>query len=222
MKLKIFIIIIFFCGAKEISCQSIVFNNKLFTQLTKNQFVRLGSNQSFLNSYEKQRKAYDDIQNKINQVVIIHEYIYSLLSNINSAIKQGKQIQYIYQYFGEITNNLDELRRLTANNIQYAPLLGKYYFHIGDELLKLKKEVSEEIMKESNDFLMDPYDRQILLNKILDRAREVNGTILYINIVLKNAKKTPYLYQIPWLNNYINLDKVIIQDIIQKYQVLKY
>ena len=88
--------------------------------------------------------------------------------------------------------------------------------------MKLKKEVADEIMKEDNDFLMDPYDRQILLNKILDRAREINGTILYINLVLKNAKKTPYIYQVPWLNNYVNLDKVIINDIIQKYQVLKY
>jgi predicted RNA-binding protein len=87
---------------------------------------------------------------------------------------------------------------------------------------EIKKEVADEIMKEDNDFLMDPYDRQILLNKILDRAREINGTILYINLVLKNAKKTPYIYQVPWLNNYVNLDKVIINDIIQKYQVLKY
>ena len=50
--------------------------------------------------------------------------------------------------------------------------------------MKLKKEVADEIMKEDNDFLMDPYDRQILLNKILDRAREINGTILYINLLL--------------------------------------
>jgi hypothetical protein len=62
---------------------------------------------------------------------------------------------------------------------------------------EIKKEVADEIMKEDNDFLMDPYDRQILLNKILDRAREINGTILYINLVLKNAKKTPYIYQVP-------------------------
>lgn len=60
-------------------------------------------------------------------------------------------------------------------------------------MCEIKKEVADS-MKEDNDFLMDPYDRQILLNKILDRAREINGTILYINLVLKNAKKTPYIY----------------------------
>lgn len=202
--------------------QTVVLNDKLLVQLTKNQTVRLASNQSFLTSYEKQRKMYDDINNKITQAIAIQEYIYQQLVNVNYAIRQGKQLIYVYNYFGEIAQNLEELTKLTSKNLQYASLLGRYYYHIGNESIKLKKEVVDEIMNEGNDFLMDPYDRQILLNKILDRAREINGTILYINLVLKNAKKTPYIYQVPWLNNYVNLDKVIIQDIIQKYQVLKY
>lgn len=202
--------------------QTVVLNDKLLIQLTKNQTVRLASNQSFLSSFEKQKKTYDDINNKITQVIAIQEYIYQQLFNVNYAIRQGKQLIYVYNYFGKISQNLEELRKLTTNNLQYAPLLGRYYYHIAEECVKLKKEVADEIMKEDNDFLMDPYDRQILLNKILDRAREINGTILYINMVLKIAKKTPYIYQIPGLNSYINLDKVIIKDIIQKYQVLKY
>lgn len=202
--------------------QTVVLNDKLLVQLTKNQTVRLASNQSFLTSFEKQRKMYDDINHKITQAIAIQEYIYQQLVNVNYAIRQGKQLIYVYNYFGEIAQNLEELTKLTSKNLQYASLLGRYYYHIGNESIKLKKEVVDEIMKEGNDFLMDPYDRQILLNKILDRAREINGTILYINLVLKNAKKIPYIYQVPWLNNYVNLDKVIIQDIIQKYQVLKY
>lgn len=69
---------------------------------------------------------------------------------------------------------------------------------------------------------MDPYDREILLRKIFDRARLINGTILYINLVLKNAKQTPYIFQIPGLNNYVNIDRMIIKDIISKYGILKY
>ena len=220
--MKNFCIISLILLGSYFNSQTLVLNDKLLLQLTKNQTVRLASNESFLKSFEKQRKAYDDINNKITQAIAIQEYIYQQLVNVNYAIKQGKQLIYVYNYFGEIAQNLEELRKLTTKNLQYAPLLGRYYYHIAEECLKLKKEVADEIMKEDNDFLMDPYDRQILLNKILDRAREINGTILYINLVLKNAKKTPYIYQVPWLNNYVNLDKVIINDIIQKYQVLKY
>lgn len=220
MKKFCFILLIFI--AYNVDGQTVVLNDKLLVQLTKNQTIRLSSNQSFLKSFEKQQKIYEDINNKITQAVAIQEYIYEQLVNVNYAIKQGKQIIYIYNYFGEISNNLNELSTLTSKNIQYAPLLSKYYYHIWEECTKLKKEVVEEVLKEEKDFLMDPYDRQILLNKILTRAREINGTIFYINLVLKNAKKTPYIYQIPVLNAYVNLDKVIIKDIIRKYKYLKY
>jgi hypothetical protein len=110
-------------------------------QLTKNQTVRLASNESFLTSFEKQRKAYNDINNKITQAIAIQEYIYQQLVNVNYAIKQGKQLIYVYNYFGEIAQNLEELRKLTTKNLQYAPLLGRYYYHIAEECLKLKKKL---------------------------------------------------------------------------------
>lgn len=220
--MKISIIIFVFAGIIIVKSQQVVINEKLLTQLTKNQTVRLESDKLFFNSYEKQNKLYDDIKTKITQVVAIQEYIYEKLTNVNMAIKQGKQLQYLYQYLGDITKNSAEMLSLSAKNPQYAVLLSNYYITIGNEALKLKKEVTEEILKESNDFLMDPYDREILLRKIFDRVRLINGTILYINLVLKNAKQTPYIYQIPGLNNYVNIDKMIIKDIISKYGILKY
>ncbi|MCT4047224.1 hypothetical protein HZP89_04315 [Elizabethkingia anophelis] len=222
MKALIILIAFVFAGFIPIKSQQVVINEKLLAQLTKNQAVRLSSDKLFFNSYEKQKQLYDDIKGKITQVVAIQQYIYDKLTNVNMAIKQGKQLQYLYQYFGEIAQNSGEMLSLSSKNPEYAILLSKYYVFITDEGLKLKKEVTEEILRESNDFLMDPYDREILLRKIFDRARLINGTILYINLVLKNAKQTPYIYQIPVLSNYVNLDKMIVKDIIMKYGILKY
>ncbi|MCT3788662.1 hypothetical protein HZQ67_14950 [Elizabethkingia anophelis] len=222
MKILIVLIAFIFAGLIPIKSQQVVINEKLLAQLTKNQAVRLSSDKLFFNSYEKQKQLYDDIKGKITQVVAIQQYIYDKMTNVNMAIKQGKQLQYLYQYFGEIAQNSGEMLSLSSKNPEYAILLSKYYVFITDEGLKLKKEVTEEILRESNDFLMDPYDREILLRKIFDRARLINGTILYINLVLKNAKQTPYIYQIPVLSNYVNLDKMIVKDIIMKYGILKY
>ncbi|AQW92977.1 hypothetical protein BAS07_01050 [Elizabethkingia anophelis] len=222
MKALATLIILVFAGIIPVKSQQVVINEKLLAQLTKNQAVRLSSDKLFFNSYEKQKQLYDDIKGKITQVVAIQEYIYNKLTNVNMAIKQGKQLQYLYQYFGEIAQNSGEMLSLTSKNPEYAALLTKYYVFIGNEVLNIKKEVTEEILRESNDFLMDPYDREILLRKIFDRVRIINGTILYINLVLKNAKQTPYIYQIPVLSNYVNLDKMIVKDIIMKYGILKY
>lgn len=222
MKKYIFILSFIFLGIQLNKSQTVVFNDKLYFQLTKNQAVRLQSNQSFFKSYEKQRKLYDEINQKIVQVVAIQEYIYKQLTNVNEAIKQSKQLYYVYQNLEKISKNSGEMLSLTAQHPEYAILLTRYYNQIVTESLKLKNELSEEILKESNDFLMDPYDRQMLINNIFMRLRIINGAILYINLRLKNGKKTPYLYQVPKINNYVSMDKAIIKDIVLKYKILTY
>ena len=222
MKKYIFILSFIFLGIQLNKSQTVVFNDKLYFQLTKNQAVRLQSNQSFFKSYEKQRKLYDEINQRIVQVVAIQEYIYKQLTNVNEAIKQSKQLYYVYQNLEKISKNSGEMLSLTAQHPEYAILLTRYYNQIVTESLKLKNELSEEILKESNDFLMDPYDRQMLINNIFMRLRIINGAILYINLRLKNGKKTPYLYQVPKINNYVSIDKAIIKDIVLKYKILTY
>ena len=109
---------------------------------------------------------------------------------------------------------------LSIQHPEYAALVSKYYSAIGEQVLKLQQEVSADILNENKDFLMDAMDREMLLEKVFTRARNINGNILYIILRLENAKKIPYLYQVPILRNYINVDKAIVGDIIQKYKYI--
>ena len=63
--------------------QQIVINDKLLSQITVNHGVRLGSEQTFLDSYKKQKELYDDVNNKITQIIAIQEYIYQQLKNVS-------------------------------------------------------------------------------------------------------------------------------------------
>ncbi|AZI20616.1 hypothetical protein [Chryseobacterium taklimakanense] len=218
MKNKIFIVTLFL-SSMVLNAQSygIAINDRLLLQLTENQGVRILSNESFRKSYEKQRKLYEDANQKMTQVVAIHEYIYQNLANINAAIRNGKQLVYFYQYSEKIVTHSQEMLKLTAQHPEYAILLTKYYNQIIQESILLKQEVTSDIMNESKDFLMNTYDRDILIEKMLARARAIDGWILYINIMLKTGKNRPYIEQIPILQDYVNLDKILVQDIITKY-----
>lgn len=208
----------FFWGS--VNSQQIVINEKLLTQLTKDHAVRLASEQTFLDSYEKQKELYDDIKNKTAQVIAIQEYIYQQLKNVNSALTQSKKLIYLYQYLGKIVTNSNTMLDLSAQHPEYGILVSKYYVEIGKQVLKLQQELSQDILNEDKDFLMDAMDREMLIEKIFTRVRNINGNILYIILRLKNAKKIPYLYQIPVLRNYINIDKAIVGDIITKYKYI--
>jgi hypothetical protein len=200
--------------------QQIVINDKLLTQISVNHGVRLASEQTFLDSYKKQRELYDDINNKTTQIIAIQEYIYQQLKNVNSALTQSKKLIYLYQYLGKIVTNSEKMLELTASHPEYAVLVNKYYIEIGKQVIKLQQEVTADILNEDKDYLMDSMDREMLIEKIFTRVRNINGNILYIMMRLQNAKKIPYLYQVPVLRNYINVDKALVGDIIQKYKYI--
>lgn len=207
---------ILMCGLAFTEGQTVVFNDQLLGQLTKNQTVRLASNESFLKSYEKQKKLYDDVNQKITQIVAIQEFIYDKLSNINSAIKQGKQLYYLSDTFVQIGQNANDVLSLTAQYPEYAVLMNRFYIAATQELLKLQAELTRDILREDSDFLMDPYDRQVLIQNLSTKAQMINGYLVCIKIRLKNAKKVPYIYQIPTINTYVNLDRMIVKGIIEK------
>lgn len=217
---RIFIGGILFFSISLLTGQQIVFNDQLLIQMTTNHGVRLGSEQAFLNSYQKQKELYDEIKNKTAQVIAIQEYLYQQLKNVNSALTQSKKLIYLYQYLGKVVSNSNKMLDLSVQHPEYAVLISKYYIEIGNQIIKIKQEVSQDILNENKDFLMDPMDREMLLGNVLTRVRSLNGNVLYIVLRLENAKKNPYLYQVPVLKNYINIDKAIIRDLVQKYKYI--
>lgn len=207
-------------SSQSTSVVSVVINEQLLAQITKNQAVRLASNEAFLNSYEKQKELYDDVNRKIAQVIAIQQFIYDKLVNVNMAIKQGKRMYYLSKTFADIGNNAGEVYQLTTKYPQYAVLLTRFYQGATEELIKMQAELAEEILREDNDFLMDPYDREKLIRNISTKAQMINGYLICIKIRLKNAKDIPYIYQIPKINTYVNLDKMIVSDIIQQFKYI--
>ena len=210
----------FFCSYVKLCAQTIVYNDQLLMQITKNQAVRLASNESYLNSYEKQKKTYDEINQKLAQIVAIQNFIYDKLTNVNSAIKQGKQLYYLSRTFIQIGDNANDVLSLTVQYPEYAILLNRFYIGAAQELLKMQSELTNDILHEENDFLMDPYDRQGLIQTLSTKAQLITGDLICIKIRLKNAKKIPYIYQIPTINTYVNLDRMIVKGIIEKYKFI--
>lgn len=220
MRMITIILISIFAGMLSVKGQTVVLNDQLLAQITKNQAVRLASNESFLNSYEKQKKLYEDVNQKIAQVVAIQQFIYEKLTNVNAAIKQGKQLYYLSNTFVQIGQNANEVLSLTAQNPQYAILLNRYYIAATQELIKMQTELVNDILREDADFLMDPFDRQAVIQKLSTRANMINGYLVCIRIRLKNARKIPYIYQIPTINTYVNLDRAIVKNIMQNYNFI--
>lgn len=207
--------------AGECLKSQIVVNDKLMTQLTANQAIRLASEERFQKLYEKQKKIYEDANKKITQIIAIQEYIYRQLTNVNETILQGKKVKYMYKYMESIMKHADELQKLTREYPEYAVLSYKFYEIIIRETLNIKTEIENTALKEGKDVLIDTKDRAEMIDRIYMKLQQIRGAIILINMRIKDAKRKPYIYQIPKLQNWVSSDKVIVNDVIRKWGYLK-
>lgn len=193
----------------------IVINEKLQFQLAKNQVARSASNNIFLNSFKKQRTLYDSINKKMIQVVAVQEYIYDKLYKVNTSITNGKKLKYIYKDLGYLSNKSVDLVKLTAKYPQYAGLLYEQYAVIGNEAIKLKEEL-QEIFVENRKNLKDPYDVSVMLERVHLRINVLIEHTARTQRRLETAHRNTYWKSIPVLSHYVNTDRAIIRNIMER------
>lgn len=196
-----------------------VINERLQIQLAKNQAVRSASNETFFKSYEKQKALYDSINKKAIQVVAIQTYIHDSLYKINTSISNGKKLKYIYKDLGYLSNKSVELIKLTAKYPQYALLLYEQYAVIVNRTLSLKEELNEVITQNRRN-LKDPYDVSVMLEGVHSNINVLIEYVARLSRQLESASKKTYWKSIPKISYYVNLDKAIIKNIINRSSIL--
>lgn len=217
---KILLIVFILSFINYSKSQTVVINDRLLSQLTKNQAARVASEKSFISSYEKQKEIYDKARNKVAQILAIHEFIYQQLHNINSLFDQGVKLKYIYQDLKIIADNSAKILQLTVKYPQYQVFLIKEYEGIITQSIGLKKSIEDIVLKKDKKILMNAYERDELLEEIRIQVYSIRGYTYYIVWYLENAKKKPYLLHIPAIEWYVDLDKMIVRDIIMNYKYL--
>lgn len=190
------------------------YNTALNNQVLANHSARVMSENSYYNTYNTQVEKMEKVKESITKVVIMKDQIYKQLSNVNSALKQGKLITVMYSDYQKLLQNLGIMIDLTAENLEYAILITRFYEKVVDHALGTYVGIADQVTREEADYLMDPADRRNLLAKMHIELRLMNGWVLHINNYLRNAKKKPYLRHFKILNDWYVQDKALIQNTI--------
>ena len=216
MKNLILIVPLLLLGLKsQAQYYQLYYNLELHQQVTANHATRVASEKTYQKIYEKQKEAYNEAKEKITQVVIIKNNLYGYLKNVNSALRQGKQVQFIFEDFNKLVSNMGKMIDLTADHPQYAPLITRMYEKVFTHALEAYDGVHDQVLREDTDYLMDSYDRQYLLTKLHKEIKVMNGWVLHINNYLRNAHRKPYLRHIRVFNEWYSKDKGMIESIIR-------
>ena len=213
--MKIFVLLIIFLSAVQIKAQDIAvaINPTLMAQLAINQYVRERAVDNVKDMYEKQNDWYKKAETKMAQVVFVHEQIYQALYNINSLFKNAKQLEQIHRDLNICKINTYKAVSLGIKKTPYSVWMKKYFLYdLSLRINELRKIFSDALNKK---LLMDAYDREMLLDNVMINMSAVN----IINIIKYNESRA-YIYSIPIFGDYIEQDKMIVEQIMQQYDNL--
>jgi hypothetical protein len=217
-------VLLFFSAVATLQAQSYyetVINSSLLAHITANHVTREASLANFNSIFKKQKEFYEESNKKIVQVVTIHEKIYQNLYNINSLFSQSKQIKYIKDYVFSIIGNLKKMNKLAVENPQYSFWLKKETDQVYSKVLSIIEE-RKAFLTEDRKRLMDSADRDALLDRIYMKLRLLNVSILNVINIIEFNKSRAYIYSIPVFNNFVEHDKQLVEEIIQKYRRYKH
>lgn len=218
-------VLLFFSAVTTLQAQSYyetVINSSLLAHISANHVTREASLANFNSIFKKQKDFYEESNKKIVQVVAIHEKIYQNLYNINSLFKQSKQLKYIGIYLGNVFENVQKMRQIAIENPQYAFWVKKETDEVINKATALSDEIYTLIQKKDRKRLMDSADRDALLDRVYMKVRLLNVSILNVINMIEFNKSRAYIYSIPIFNNFVEHDKQLVEEIMQKYRRYKH
>lgn len=217
--MRIFVLLIIFLSAVQIKAQdfAVAINPTLMIELGKNQYVRESAVNNVKDMYEKQNDWYKKAEIKMAQVVFVHEQIYQALYNVNSLFKNAKQLQQISRDLMICKQNTLKAVGLGIKKTPYSVWMKKYFLDLSLRIDELRKIFSDALNKK---LLMDAYDREMLLDNVNFKIQMINMSALNIISIIKYNESRAYIYSIPIFGDYIEQDKMIVEQIMQQYDNL--
>lgn len=203
------------------NAQTLVFDRGHFAIVNENGSVRLAAENTHNNYLRTINNRLDDINLNISSVVMVQNLIYNSLTQVNQALRSGIAATQIARISAEIIKESNTMISIAGSE----PYLLLFAEDVARQLksrgINLVSEVSDFILKEGGNVLMDNEKRDALLRKVILELKVMRalcysmGRSMYwakMNGVLKTAN--PY-------RDYINQDTRMANDIIRNYQILK-
>lgn len=219
--IRIIFFIVLTIITKTVSGQRVVFDRNHFNIVNENGAVRLGAentHNSYLNTINSRL---DDININISSVAMVQGLILHSLTQVNQALKSGLTVQQISRLSLEIIKDSNELIEMAKDQpylLLFAEDVARQMKHRG---LKVVNEVSDFILKEGDNVLMDFEKRDALLQKIVIELKVMRTLVYSLKRSMYWAKINGVWRTLNPYRSFINQDKRLVDDILYNYHLVK-
>ena len=201
--------------------QTVIFDRNHFNIVNENGLVRYASEANHNSNLKKINNRLSDINLNLSSLILVQNLVKNSLTEVNAALRNGIAIKQIISISAEIIKENNELIE-TAKSEPYLLLFAE---DAGRRLkirsVQLAAEVSDFVLKEGDNVLMDYEKRDFLLRKIILELKVIRALSYSMHRSIYWAKVNGILKTVNPYRNFINRDKWIVDGIIRNYKILK-
>lgn len=201
--------------------QRIVFDSRHFAIVNENAVVRNAAESSHNELLVRIKGSLDYINFNASSVLAVQEMIYSSLSNVNSALKNGLALRDMYRICEEILGYGQQMTRLGVSEPYLILFSEQIIRDITARSAAMMSEISGFVLKEGQNILMDNASRDQLLAHIRTDLQIIRGLAYGAWKAMYWAKVKGIVNLLNPFQGYINRDRQIVADIISKAKYLK-
>jgi len=220
--MKVISYVMVFCMCPFLlSAQRVVFDARHLAVVNENAVVRNAAEIGHNELLGKINKSLDNINLNTSSIVMAQRMIYSSLSNVNSALKNGLALRDMYAVCEEIIGYGREMGKLGKSE-PYLMLFSEQMIRdITTRSAKMMTEISGFVLKEGQNVLMDYNSRDELIAGIRADLQIIRGLAYGAWKAMYWAKVRGVVKMLNPFQGFINRDVQIVSDIIRKTRYLK-
>ena len=219
MKTVFFIISAFY--TLQLPAQTVVFDRNHFRIVNENRAMRNTSELMYQQSLEGIRQNTDDIGVNTASLAMLQTIIHRSLSEVNEALKNAIQVKNIGRLFQLIHANSSEVLDMASQDPVLLLFAEEYISRAKTRSLSLVTEVSDFILGQGDNILMNHNIRDELLAKVSAELQLINSYMLAIKNSMYWAKMNGVLKGLNPYQAYINQDLNLINRILIQKEMLE-
>lgn len=168
-------------------------------------------------SANKMKSNLDKMNENLTQVIWAKNVVSDALQNVNSALKNSLAIKDMGSIMIDIYNNSEKLISIGIKHPQYSHITKVYVENTILQALAINNEISSFALKGGNDnVLMNYRHRDAIIRDVYIRLRIINGNLHLATVAINNAISLGFWKGATPFGSWINSDRAIAQDIINR------
>lgn len=220
--MKMILYTMFFClSATSVSAQRLVIDTRHLAIVNENAVVRNAAETSHNEFLGRINRSLDNINTNTSSIVLAQGMIYSSLSNVSSALKNGLALRDMYLVCEEIIGYGKEMTGLALKEPYLLLFSEQIIRDISARSAKIMVEVTGFVVKEGQEALMDYNGRDALLAVLRNDLIIIRGLAYGAWKAMYWAKLKGVVSALNPFQGFINRDKQLVADIISKTRYLR-